>query len=250
MVAHHLCKSCLVISLCSLLFYQCNACCISSTLLCLLQHTLSTLIFVPSDNLFGSISSFFSFLLHGFAMDIYGRSRCAAAEGNEIAAKLILEKGGKTKGKKKELLTKEDKKGNIAIHYAANGGHHACVQLFLETAYFTAPGQYSTPLFSVDVCNKRGESPLLLAVSGSNVKLVECLLDNKGGGANIEGGGSETTPCFVTPLMRACECGQIKIALLLLHRGAEKEARDSKGLTPLHYAAAGRLSHHDIIVSS
>ena len=133
-----------------------------------------------------------------------------------------------------------DKHGNIAIHYAAAGGHVSCVQLFLETAYFVAPGHYSPPLFPVDVCNKRGDSPLLLAAGGTNVKLVEYLLDNKGGGANIEGGGSDAYPCFVTPLMRACERGQIKVALLLLQRGADKEARDSKGLTPLHYAAAGR----------
>ena len=138
-----------------------------------------------------------------------------------------------------------DKQGNIAIHYAAANGHLSCVKLFLETAYSVSPGKDSPPLFHVDVCNRRGESPLLLAAGGSNMKLIECLLDNKGGGANIEGGGSETHPCFVTPLMRACECGQIKVALLLLQRGADKEARDSRGLTPLHYAAAGGLSHRE-----
>ena len=62
--------------------------------------------------------------------------------------------------------------------------------------------------FNVDVCNRRGQTPLLMACATNNVRMIEALLDYKGpgGGAKLDGSGS---PHMVTPLMRACAKGQV-----------------------------------------
>jgi ankyrin repeat protein len=191
--------------------------------------------YVRSDKFVGIMLGLSADLL---AVDNTGRTAllCAAAEGNEIASTLILGKSGNDKGK---LLTMADNAGTLPIHAAAAGGHFLCTQLFLHTAYFVPPGQRTDTferLFDVDVCNRRGETALLLACGHPSVKHIELLLDTKGGGAKGAGGNN---PSLVTPLMRAAEKGHVKVAMCLLGRGANKEARDVKGLTPLHYACAG-----------
>ncbi len=57
------------------------------------------------------------------------------------------------------------------------------------------------------------------------MQVAAALLD---GGADVEARDSEGD----TPLRRAVNCGKVEVAALLLARGADASSRGSRGLTP------------------
>jgi ankyrin repeat protein len=67
---------------------------------------------------------------------------------------------------------------------------------------------------------------LHMAARRGNVEVAEALLDC---GADIEARDS----LGETPLRRSVNCNKIEVAALLLSRGADRDSRGSKGLTPL-----------------
>ena len=87
----------------------------------------------------------------------------------------------------------------------------------------------------VDACDgvKRCTA-LHMAARRDNVEAAEALLDC---GANIEARDALRE----TPLRRAVNCRQTRVAALLLERGADPHSVGSKGLTPLSAARAGSM---------
>jgi hemoglobin len=75
---------------------------------------------------------------------------------------------------------------------------------------------------------------LHMAARRGNVEVAAALLDC---GADIEARDSLGD----TPLRRAVNCNKIEVAALLLARGAERDSRGSKGLTPLTAARTGAM---------
>lgn len=79
--------------------------------------------------------------------------------------------------------------------------------------------------------SKTGEAPLHLAAQNGHVKVVSVLVEDYG--ALLEA----ITLDNQTALHFAARYGQLAVAQTLLSLGANPNARDDKGQTPLHLAA-------------
>lgn len=149
--------------------------------------------------------------------------------------------------------------GRSLLHAASAAGNLSIVELLLHLGVDanskTAGGH--TPLYCVgNECPSGGDviraliqaganveacdgvkhcTPLHMAARRDNVEACEALLDC---GANIEARDSVGD----TPLRRAVNCSQKGVAALLVARGADIHSRGSKGLTPLSAARPGAMS--------
>nr|CRZ23734.1 BMA-TRP-4 [Brugia malayi] len=112
-----------------------------------------------------------------------------------------------------------DENGRTALHLAAANGHLKLTQLLLTSKAF------------VNSKSKTGEAPLHLAAQNGHVKVVSVLVEHHG--ALLEA----ITLDNQTALHFAARYGQLTVAQTLLALGANPNARDDKGQTPLHLAA-------------
>ncbi|XP_077746993.1 uncharacterized protein LOC144309906 [Canis aureus] len=150
----------------------------------------------------------------------------------------------------------KDIKGNTALHYAALGDNVTIAQKLLLKKV------------NMEIRNKDGLTPLLLAVNEKKEKMVAFLLEE----ANINAvdyakrtalhlacaiGREDMVKLLVdrhcqlnlcdgedrTALMKAIQCQEEACVTILLEHGADPKVKDNKGNTALHYAA------HEGIVS-
>uniref|UniRef100_A0A8R1HXB3 ANK_REP_REGION domain-containing protein n=1 Tax=Caenorhabditis japonica TaxID=281687 RepID=A0A8R1HXB3_CAEJA len=112
-----------------------------------------------------------------------------------------------------------DEMGRTALHLAALNGHLSIVHLLLTYKAF------------VNSKSKTGEAPLHLAAQNGHVKVVNVLVQDHG--ASLEA----ITLDNQTALHFAAKFGQLAVSQTLLALGANPNARDDKGQTPLHLAA-------------
>ncbi|CAK5092101.1 unnamed protein product [Meloidogyne enterolobii] len=124
-----------------------------------------------------------------------------------------------------------DECGRTALHLAAANGHIELTRLLLKYKAFVNRlirkyGLNTNKLLSKA---KNGEAPLHLAAQYGHAKLV-AMLEH---GASLEA----ITLNNQTALHFAAKFGQLIVAQTLLAFGANPNAKDDKGQTPLHLAA-------------
>ena len=82
----------------------------------------------------------------------------------------------------------------------------------------------------VDVKDRDGQTPLILAALRGHVKVVEFLVDH---GADVEAENRKGQ----TPLSNAAANGRLEVVRFLVRRGANVDTRDELRRTPLSLAA-------------
>lgn len=115
----------------------------------------------------------------------------------------------------------KDASGHTPLHIAVNEGHIEIARLLLQQNAQTETHDYL------------GFTPLHSVASKGDEKMVQLLLDYK---ADKEGA---TAQRGWRPLHCAAAQGHLPVVILLLARGAAREAVDQRGVTPLHEAALG-----------
>ncbi|KAJ3536445.1 hypothetical protein NM208_g6710 [Fusarium decemcellulare] len=113
-----------------------------------------------------------------------------------------------------------DGNGRSPLHWAAKTGHINVIKVLLDTEV-------------VDINSKDnlGRTPLFLAIYHECPEAVKALLDRPLVQVDVlDNGGT-------SPLIEACRRGQLDIAQSLLHQGANPNAPDRVGRTPLYWAA-------------
>jgi truncated hemoglobin YjbI len=155
-------------------------------------------------------------------------------------------------------LAREHYSGRTLLHEAAAAGSVSTVELLLRlgadadaggshTALYCVGNECSTPGgaavvrvlvqagANVDVRSRAKQCTALhMAARRGNVEVAEALLDC---GADIEARDS----LGETPLRRAVNCDKTDVAALLLSRGANRHSRGSKNLTPSSAARSGAM---------
>jgi ankyrin repeat protein len=151
-----------------------------------------------------------------------------------------------------------DNEGNTPLHHAARSTDPAVAALLLDAGAH------------VDAINGEGESPLAIACGSGNWRLARFLIehgarpepangepallaavsgdDDPGGAqlllrhkARVDARGAQQR----TALMQACASGNVDIVGVLLEAGADRNAHDGNGLTPLLEAA--RNGHAPVV---
>ncbi|MFC1654798.1 ankyrin repeat domain-containing protein [Myxococcota bacterium] len=98
----------------------------------------------------------------------------------------------------------------------------------------------------VDTRNRRNETPLHTAAMGGQGKIVDLLLE-RGAPVDVQANKTLWTPLHIL----ACAGDQAGIALSLVKAGADPNARDRWGRTPLHwFAMDGDCEAVDVLIDA
>jgi len=140
----------------------------------------------------------------------------AVTNGNRDIVSLLLNKGADANIK--------TSKGFALLHEAAALGNKELIALLISKGAV------------VDQLSGGGEPPLVTAIGNDKVEAVEALL---AGGAKVD---LKILKDNETALMLAAYRGNISIIEILIKKGANLNAKDDNGLTPLFFAvASGKL---------
>ena len=135
----------------------------------------------------------------------------AAAHDNVEAAMILISHGAR-------IDVRDTVNNDTALIYGIRDGKFGVAECLLE-----AGADHS-------LTDKRGFTPLHIAVSRNDTRLAQCLLDH-GAAINVRTQGDNRTP-----LMIAAAAGFTEMVEMLLSRGADPSIVDSGGKSPLERA--------------
>lgn len=136
----------------------------------------------------------------------------AVAQGSVPLARILLSHGA-------DLEAPSEDRGTRAIHLATNFGDVDMLTLLLDHGA------------SIEAQDQSGQTALLIAAATNNPQTVQMLLDHGADHEARESGKGQT------PLMRASASGFLDSAVALVEKGAEINAVDNAGRSPLMLAA-------------
>ena len=151
----------------------------------------------------------------------------ASNSGNAEAVKVLLSHGAKVNAKEPNL-------GQTALMWAAAEKHPEVVKMLIEHGA------------DIHARSKGGFTPLLFAAQAGDLDSARILID---AGEDV----NETAPSHgqlaawgrpdgMSPLVLAAAMGHEALGIFLLEKGANANATDLNGITPLHYAVRKGLS--------
>jgi len=144
----------------------------------------------------------------------------AAYEGALALVKQALQNGANVEA--------TDNEGSTPLHLASSEGHLDIVQ-YLSTSHGANAAN----------TDNWGNTPLHKACMNGQLDVERYLLTYHG--ANLEAADNNEGK---TPLLEACWCGHLAVVQELVARGANLEATDNDGWTPLHCAC--NWGQHDV----
>ena len=149
----------------------------------------------------------------------------ASEEARKRVARLLLEHGADVNARSKTRHT--------PLHDACYNGQLEITRLLLDhnAQVDTADFQGFTPLH----CVSRGDH----ASEEAGICVARLMLER---GADVN---AQTKERYCTPLHVASYCGKLESTRLLIDHGAQVDAVDDKGNTPLHYVSRGIYDSED-----
>jgi ankyrin repeat protein len=163
----------------------------------------------------------------------------AFQDGSDEVVRMLLAKGA-------DLTTKDNFDVTVLVA-AANANNTSVARMAIEKG-LNVNQKSSYPASAL-----AGATPLSLAASYGNTELVRLLIAK---GADVN--AVSAPPAFpvkngivnlgdFTPLMLASTYGPPEVVRMLLEAGAKVDARDHRGMTPLHFAVSSETQNREIV---